>query len=141
MTDTTEPKTEPKTVLVSRDEMLAKSIKRRYTMAVLPDWLAERTGYPIGSAFRLQSLTESERTECELYAYDDDGEFQMERRKLGKAKWIVASQVNAESLREWSDEQIDTVSSLDSGLVSWLVDQVHAHCAVTEADIEALKKD
>ena len=110
---------------------LIKHSQRRYQFVDVPG---------VGTA-RIQSLTEAERSAIEYsVAYTDGDEKEQAARRL-KARWIVATLVNDDGDRVFTDNDVEFVNTIDSAIVSRLIDSIWDHVGVTKDDQEALEKN
>ncbi len=113
--------------MISREQLLAKT-QRRYLEIKICD-----------ETFRLQSLTERERTEYELALQDKKtGRMTFDRsRRLLIARVLV----DAEGKRLLMDEDVDALQSVDGRITGMLFAEAQKHCGYDENEIENLTKN
>ena len=83
---------------------------------------------------RLQSLSEAERAQVEL---DSQGD---EVRAI-RARFIVASVVDADGNRVFRDSDVPNVMELDSQVTGRLGDEISAHIGITDDQFAELAKN
>lgn len=99
--------------LLERADLL-KFKTRRYA-EVPADWIAP------GKRVRIQSMTERERAELEKAVTDGDG-------ASVRALVIVATLVDSQGHRIFTDDHVDMIDSLDSQVTGALFDAISEHC-------------
>lgn len=111
---------------ISREAFLAKTT-RRYKDLVVD-----------GESYRIQSLTEAERSKYELQLQDKKNGFQFEKaRRLFVCKTLVDE--NGSRILQDSDEPL--VENIDGGLVALLYSEAQKHCGYEKDEIKDLIKN
>ena len=91
--------------------------------------------------YRIQSLSELEWSQCENSILDSNGEVSTEMRLSIKPRYIIASVVDDEGLRLFSDNDIGKIQECDSRLTNTLTDAIVAHCGTSKADTDRAEKN
>jgi len=121
-------------------DLMKSTFKRRYVDITTPDELATKLGWePV--TFRLQSLSDAERSQRESWHLTESGKQIANRKSLLKASWLVAVLVDEADNRMYTDEEISDVGNMDSALTNWLFDHVLDHVGISIRDAEELEKN
>jgi len=111
--------------MISREQFLAKTSRRYKDLSVN------------GDSYRIQSLTELERTEYEIALQGKKGFAFEKARRLFVCKTLV----DADGKRLLEDNDEEQLKNVDGGLVGLLYEEAQAHCGYKKDEIEELVKN
>ena len=113
--------------MISREQLLSKT-QRRYVELKIGD-----------DTFRLQSLTEKERTDYELALQDKKtGKISFDKtRRMLIARVLVDEHGN----RLLTDADVDALQSVDGRITGMLFSEAQKHCGYDDDEIENLTKN
>lgn len=111
--------------LATREQLLGAT-KRRYRLVNVPD-LGE---------FRIQSLTERERSNYEASLLDRKGGVVKDRMLSSRRRLIALTLVDDVGNRLLGEADVDKLEDLDSGVTVLLWEAARDHCGFTDQDIE-----
>lgn len=103
--------------IATRDAFL-QSAKRRYTTVEI-DGFGE---------VRLQSITAGEQAEIEASGYTDDKKERAKQMAQWQARYICKCVVGADGNRVFSDDELEHVLRMDSGVTAPLYEAITQHC-------------
>ena len=103
--------------LKTREAILSKTT-RRYATIELPE---------VGEV-RVRSLTERERSICELKAVEDTQNF--------RATLIAMTLVDEDGDRLFTDSDVVTIGEIDSAVTGAIVTKIEEHCQVIGPSVE-----
>ena len=101
--------------------------------------LAQYSCPQLGELF-LQSLSELERMQIEFAKLTETGEFSFAEAAKSTARLIVASVVDQDGLRVFSDSDVDWLCELDASIAEPLREAIQQH-AIPTTDVEDAKKN
>lgn len=114
----------------TRDQFLGAK-RRRFRDVVLPD----------GTKFRLQSITERERSEWESHLKVKRGQVTRESLTMMRARLIVRCVVDADGALVFRPDDAAEMLSVDSAITNSLFEACQEHCGISDADVEGLEKN
>ena len=111
--------------MISREKFLSKTERRYKALSV------------DGDEYRIQSLTELERTKYELDLQGKKG-FAFEK---AKRLFLCRTLVDDNGNRIFQDSDVDQMENVDGGLTGLLYDEASTHCGYKKDEIEELVKN
>lgn len=129
---TTKTKTTKATTLTSRSDLLSLT-KRRYKTVEISE---------LGLTFRIQSLTEREKSEYETALLTKTGRSVSRERLTDAARRLMVLCLvddNGDRLLEPAD--VGSLSQLDAIVATKIYDECQSHCGFGDDDIEQIVKN
>lgn len=114
---------------INREQLLSKPV-RRYTEVEI-----------YGEKYRLQSLTELERSDYEIAALDKNGKVQVQNLRKTRQMLIAKCLVDDEGKRLFDDKEMHYIGALDGGICGLLYKEAMRHCGYDKDDVEAIEKN
>lgn len=105
--------------------------KRRYRDVELFD----------GSRFRIQSITERERSEWESHVKVKRGQITRESLVMLRARLICLCVVDNDGELLFRPDDAAQMLSIDSAVTNALFEACQGHCGISDADVEGLEKN
>ena len=113
----------------SRDELLRGPCRRHRDVAVN------------GSQFRIQSLTEREKSRFETALLSKSGGVAKARLQDATRRLLVLCLVDDDGHRLLEDGDVDALGDVDGAITSGLYTACREHCGFEEGDVEELAKN
>lgn len=114
---------------INREQLLSKAQRRFTTVEIF------------GESYRLQSLTEVERSEYEVAALDKDGKVQIKNLKKTRQLLIAKCLIDDDGKRLFGDHETHFIGALDGAICGALYREAMKHCGYDSDDIGAMEKN
>ncbi len=91
----------------------------------------------------IESLSSAQRTDCESFVLDENGDVDKSKYPQAKARWVVESVVSSpdDPVKEYTVADVEAVSKTDAGVIDAIVDAIYELNGVTDADRDAMEKN
>ena len=111
---------------VSRDKLFSKPVKRRYADAQIEGF----------GLVRMRSLTARDKSRFDAAALDSKGRVNTKSLLTANARLIVICLVDSEGNPIFSDNDVDKLLDMDSGVIEKLSEACGVHCGITGEEPE-----
>ena len=117
--------------LTTKEQLLSRKV-RRYTVCNVAE---------TGDSFRIQSLTEKEKSEYEAGMMSKTGAVSRDRMVDAYRRLFVLCVVDESGNRIFSDSDLDALEQVDAIIVARVFNVAHEHCGFAKGDIEEIVKN